>query len=286
MARALDVARLASEARRLAPGLSGFAVTGRFAALNPAHEVAARDILRRETGLPVTCGHELTSRLDGANFSAQVYNPSHGADLYRRTMYTFWKRTSPPPSLMTFDAPDRETCTVRRARTNTPLQALVLLNDPTYVEAARTLAERLMTEGGADPAARITLAFRLATARKPRAPELSLLQRLFEEQWSSYRAEPAAALKLLHVGESPRNERLDVPELAAWTVIASWPESMLWLTPRIVDAGPLAVGAGAASTRATGAGAGAAGASASSAAAGGGAGTSATTAGASVLADV
>ena len=70
---------------------------------------------------------------------AQVYVQSHGDDLYRRTMYTFWKRTSPPPSLVTFDAPDRETCTVRRARTNTPLQALVLLNDPTYVEASRKL---------------------------------------------------------------------------------------------------------------------------------------------------
>src|SRR5262249_15229521 len=84
---------------------------------------------------PAGLWEELTSRLDGPTFSAQPYSPSHGADLYRRTMYTFWKRTSPPPSLVTFDAPDRETCTVRRARTNTPLQALVLLNDPTYVEA-------------------------------------------------------------------------------------------------------------------------------------------------------
>jgi hypothetical protein len=163
---------------------------------------------------------ELTSRLDGANFTAQVYNPSHGADLYRRSMYTFWKRTSPPPALVTFDAPDRETCTVRRARTNSPLQALVLLNDPTYVEAARKLAERLMHEApGRDE--RIVLAFRLATARPPRPAERALLVDLYEANRAAYRADPAAARLLLQVGEAPRDGRLEVSELAAWTVIAS-----------------------------------------------------------------
>ena len=93
---------------------------------------------------PAGLWEELMSRQDGDNWSAQKYTQSHGADLYRRTMYTFWKRTCPPPTLATFDAPDRETCTVRRSRTNTPLQALVLLNDPTYVEAARKLAERIL----------------------------------------------------------------------------------------------------------------------------------------------
>ena len=107
------------------------------------------------------------SRADGANWTAQTYTQSHGKDLYRRTMYTFWKRTCPPPSLATFDAPDRETCTVRRSRTNTPLQALVLMNDPTYVEASRKLAERMMKEGGATAEERIAFAFQLATARPP-----------------------------------------------------------------------------------------------------------------------
>jgi hypothetical protein len=163
---------------------------------------------------------ELASRADGKNWTAQTYVQSHGRDLYRRTMYTFWKRTAPPPTLITFDAPDRETCTVRRARTNTPLQALVLLNDPTYVEASRKLAERLMTEA-ATAEARIALAFRLATARPPHADETKLLQKIFADQLSIYRKDRQAALKLLGVGESARNEQLDPAELAAWTMLAS-----------------------------------------------------------------
>jgi hypothetical protein len=164
---------------------------------------------------------ELASRQDGFKWTAQVYVQSHGKDLYRRTMYTFWKRTSPPPTLMTFDAPDRETCTVRRARTNTPLQALVLLNDPTYVEASRKLAERLLTEAGSTVEERITFAFRLTTARRPNAAEVAVLRKLFEEQVAVYRKDRRAALKLLGVGESKRNDKLDVAELAAWTTIAS-----------------------------------------------------------------
>jgi hypothetical protein len=164
---------------------------------------------------------ELASREDGANWTAQTYRLSTGPDLYRRTMYTFWKRTSPPPTLVTFDAPDRETCTVRRARTNTPLQALILLNDPTYVEASRKLAERMMTEAGAEPAERIAFAFRLATARQPNQVEADVLSRIFEEQLAVYRGNGEMALKLLDVGESPRNEQLDPAELAAWTTVAS-----------------------------------------------------------------
>jgi len=164
---------------------------------------------------------ELASRQDGSNWTAQTYTQSHGPDLYRRTMYTFWKRTSPPPTLSTFDAPDRETCTVRRARTNTPLQALVLLNDPTYVEAARKLAERIMSEAGPTADERIALAFRLATARQPSANELAVLKQTFKDQWAFFRADAGAAAKLLKVGEAPRNEKLDAAELAAWTTVAS-----------------------------------------------------------------
>jgi len=163
---------------------------------------------------------ELMSRSDGRNWTAQVYQQSHGKDLYRRTMYTFWKRTSPPPSLSTFDAPDREVCTVRRARTNTPLQALVLMNDPTYVEASRKLAERMMHEAQT-PEDRITCAFRFMLARKPSEDETGVLKAVYERQAARYRDDKPAAEKLLSVGESPRDASLDVAELAAWANVAS-----------------------------------------------------------------
>jgi mono/diheme cytochrome c family protein len=170
---------------------------------------------------PAGLWQELSYRDDGRNWTAQTYVQSHGPDLYRRTMYTFWKRSSPPPTLSTFDAPDRETCTVRRARTNTPLQALVLLNDPTYVEASRKLAERMMTEAGPTADERIALAFRLATARLPSANESAVLKKTFEDQWAFFRNDASAATKLLSTGEAPRNEKLDPAELAAWTTVAS-----------------------------------------------------------------
>jgi hypothetical protein len=123
--------------------------------------------------------------------------------------------------MATFDAPDRETCTVRRSRTNTPLQALVLMNDPTYVEASRKLAERVMHDAGQVPEQRITAAFRLVLARKPSEREAAVLRRVFDQQLAIFRHDPAAATKLLSVGESPRDEKLDVPELAAWTTVGS-----------------------------------------------------------------
>jgi hypothetical protein len=157
----------------------------------------------------------------GDGFSAQSYEQSHGPDLYRRGMYTLWKRTAPPASLSTFDAPDREKCTARRAQTNTPLQALVLLNDPTFVEASRALAQRALVEGGVDAKSRLTYAFRLATARRPSGKEISVLRSLLEGRLKVFKQDRQAALKLLSVGESPRNKKLDVAELAAYTTVAS-----------------------------------------------------------------
>lgn len=157
----------------------------------------------------------------GDVFSAQSYTPSSGADLYRRSMYTFWKRTVPPPALAVFDAPDREKCTARRPVTNTPLQALVLMNDPTYVEAARALAQRLFREAGRDPGKRIAHAYRLALARRPSSKELQIFRDLAEVQTAAYRREPNNALALLRVGESKPDPALDPAELAAWTTVSS-----------------------------------------------------------------
>ena len=157
----------------------------------------------------------------GVVFSAQTYTPRSGKDLYRRSMYTFWKRTVPPPSLATFDAPDREKCSARRSLTNTPLQALVLMNDPTYVEAARALAQRTLMEVGRNSAKRVQFVFRQATGRKPTPAEVELINDLVQKQLEVYRRDMKSAAKLVRVGTSPFNEKLNVSELAAWTTVAS-----------------------------------------------------------------
>ena len=155
----------------------------------------------------------------GEVFSAQSYTPSTGRDLYRRSMYTFWKRTVPPPALNTFDAPDREKCVSRRPLTNTPLQALVLMNDPTYVEAARALAQRALLEAGPHPDKRIAYAFRLATGRAPEARELAVFRELAAKQSAAYAGDPKSATALLAVGESKPDPRLKPAELASWTTV-------------------------------------------------------------------
>src|SRR4051794_38349182 len=123
--------------------------------------------------------------------------------------------------MMAFDAAHRETCVVRAGRTNTPLQALNLMNDVTYVEAARVLAQRLLRAGGAGVDARLTYAFRLATARPPAPAELRVLRAGFERQLARFRADPAAAEKLLAVGEAPRPQGVEAAELAAYATVAS-----------------------------------------------------------------
>jgi hypothetical protein len=157
----------------------------------------------------------------GEVFTAQSYSPSHGEDLYRRSLYTFWKRSVPPPTMVTFDAPDREKCMARRLLTNTPLQALVLLNDPTYVEAARALATRTLKHAGTEPAERVRYAFRLATARVPDSFEVSVLEKQAQQELTHYRQDPGAAQKLIQVGESPVDTQLNSSELAAWTMVAN-----------------------------------------------------------------
>jgi hypothetical protein len=136
-------------------------------------------------------------------------------------MYTFWKRTCPPPGLMAFDAPNREVCVARRATTNTPLAALVLLNDPTYVEAARKLAERMMTGGGPTPAGRLAVGFKRAVARVPTPEEERVVLQFHARTMAEFRADRDATRKLLAVGDSPRDASLDEAELAAWATVAS-----------------------------------------------------------------
>ncbi len=157
----------------------------------------------------------------GGNFSAQTYVQSHGPDLYRRSMYIFWKRAVPYPSLSTFDAPDREKCTARRGTTNTPLQALVLMNDPTYVEASRVFAERDLRESGPTDSDRIRYAFRLALDRDPSTKEAAVFEGLYRKEIVHYDTDRAAAAKLVSIGEMKRNPKLDPAELAAWTLVTS-----------------------------------------------------------------
>lgn len=149
-----------------------------------------------------------------------VYKQDVGDNLYRRSMYTFWKRTCPPPGMMTFDAPDRETCTIRRARTNTPLQALVLLNDPTYLEASRKLAERVFHNGDKDEA-RLNELYQLVLCRNPNPIEQATLLTLLGKSRERFKASPEKAKQLLSVGASKPDGKFDAIELASWTTLCS-----------------------------------------------------------------
>jgi hypothetical protein len=153
--------------------------------------------------------------------TGKTYVQDKGEKLYRRSLYTFWRRTAPPPSMLTFDATSREVCTAKRESTTTPLQALVLLNDPQFVEAARVLAERLLREPGGDAESRIASACRLTIGRAPEAREREVLRRLYAEQLELFTREPAAAEKFLKTGEHALDAGLPASQLAATTVLAS-----------------------------------------------------------------
>lgn len=151
------------------------------------------------------------------------FRRDNGENLYRRTMYTYWKRSSPQPAMMAFDVPTREKCVIQRQSTNTPLQALVTLNDEQFVEAARCFAQRVLEykpETACDEC-RMSYAFELATGRSVDEERAQLLFELLEVERSNFHAEPDKAKGLLAVGEARRNESLDVAEHAAWTVVAS-----------------------------------------------------------------
>jgi hypothetical protein len=154
------------------------------------------------------------------NFPTREWKHDHGDDQYRRGLYTYWQRTFLHPSLLAFDAPTREECTADRPRSSTPLQALVLLNDPTYVEAARVFAEHIIKEGGPSDAERFIWAFRRALSRGPKPEETKVLAELLAKHRKEYATDKEAAKKATSVGEGPVAQDLDPMELAAWTSVA------------------------------------------------------------------
>ncbi|MCC5938244.1 MAG: DUF1553 domain-containing protein [Lunatimonas sp.] len=183
--------------------------------------LAASGLLTREIGGRSVKPYQpkgLWKELATAN--VREYVQDTGRNLYRRGLYTIWKRSSPPPSMISFDASDKYTCTVERQKTNTPLQALVLMNDPQYVEAARALAER-MIRADADPQKQIGFGFKAMTSRSPTQRELGVLVRLYEAELEDFRSAPDTAVGLLGVGDSPRDSSLPPEQVAAMTLVAS-----------------------------------------------------------------
>ena len=164
---------------------------------------------------------DLWRELSSGDQEAKSYVQDHGPDLYRRGLYTFWKRSILYPSFAVFDAPKRETCTIRRPVTNTPLQAFVTLNDKTFMEAARVFAQRVLQHGGTSPDARVDYAMRVALSRPATPAERRSLTSLYADALREYRAHPDAAQKLVSVGESARPSDLDVSEHAAWTCVCN-----------------------------------------------------------------
>lgn len=153
--------------------------------------------------------------------SGYSYDKSKGDDLYRRGLYVYWRRSTVYPSFITLDAPTREFCAAQRARTSTPLQSLVLMNDPVFVEAARAFAQRILTEAPADAKARLEFAWRTALARPATDNERAILQRTLDQQLATFQQDKDAAKKLASVGDLPRPEALDVSEVAAWTAVCN-----------------------------------------------------------------
>ena len=189
--------------------------------------LAASGLLSGKKGGPSVNPPQPNLGLSAAFGGGIDWKTSSGEDRYRRAMYTTWRRSNPYPSMATFDAPNREVCTLRRPRTNTPLQALVTLNDPVYVEAAQALARRMLREGGSTPADRAARGFRLVLSRTPTGPEIDRLVKLHDEVAADYRADAAAAKQMATdpLGVPPADLAIDTPEkladLAAWTVVAN-----------------------------------------------------------------
>jgi hypothetical protein len=178
-------------------------------------------LLSRKIGGPSVYPPQPKLGLSAAFSTSTDWEASKGEDRYRRGMYTFWRRSVTYPSMATFDAPDRNVCTVRRVPTNTPLQALVTLNDPVYVEAAQALARRIVSEGGATPEQRAAWGVRRTATRTASAPEVSRLTRLYADMKARYQKDAAKAKSMATDPLGPLPEGADAAELAAWTVVGN-----------------------------------------------------------------
>jgi hypothetical protein len=183
--------------------------------------LAISGLLNRQVGGPSVRPYQPAGLWEDVSVERRdKYVADTGPGLYRRSMYTFWKRTCPPPGMSAFDAPDRETCVIRRARTNTPLQALVLLNDTTYVEAARVFAERIARHAD-DDVERLNFAFRSAVARLPSDEERAIVSDVLAAARKRFTNDPEAAKQLLSVGHSKADASIPPAELATWTSLAN-----------------------------------------------------------------
>jgi hypothetical protein len=183
--------------------------------------LAASGLLVEKIGGPSVKPYQPAGLWKEVTMQGLDYIQDHGEGLYRRSMYTFWKRTSAPPEMMNFDAAGRESCVVRESRTNTPLQALNLMNDVTFLEAARFIGQRMLKEGGNDDAARLRYGFRLVLAREPAAQELEILLDSLRFHRDKFATSPQEAEALLKQGESKTDASLNSRELASYASIAS-----------------------------------------------------------------
>lgn len=181
--------------------------------------LAISGLLDRTIGGPSVKPYQPAGYWAYLNFPRREWMNDRGENQYRRGLYTYWQRSFIHPSLLAFDAPTREECTVERTRSNTPQQALVLLNDPTYVEASRAFAVNALREGGKESASRIEWAYRHALGRAPRPEEAQVLTKLVEKHLAEYRADPKAAEALCKVGDFPLPKDLSAPDVAAWTSV-------------------------------------------------------------------
>jgi hypothetical protein len=182
--------------------------------------LATSGLLVRTIGGPSVKPYQPDGYWENLNFPVRAYPTDVGEKQYRRGLYTWWQRSFLHPSMLAFDAPSREECCAERTRSNIPQQALALLNDPTYVEASRAFAARIMKECAGSPEERMAWAWKQALQRLPRVEEIETVMPLYRQQLAAYQADPAAADALLKVGFAAAPADLDKPELAAWTHMA------------------------------------------------------------------